>query len=81
MHFIASGVWNLALREIKKQTTSVSGPDMFGYSDSKIQSLIQELPNANKCVNYVWKNFGNSSVKPPNKVVNYEEDDLSDDKL
>lgn len=32
---------------------------MFGFSDPTVKMLIQELPNARKCNNYLWKDFDN----------------------
>lgn len=37
---------------------------MYGFSDPTIVMLFQELPDAEKCVNYVWRHFPNS-IKPP----------------
>ena len=57
-HNTSSGVWCEILKMIKKkQTVSVSGPEMFGFSDPLVKMLIQELPDARKCTSYQWKDF------------------------
>jgi len=57
-HSTSSGVWCETLKLIKKRPNiSVSGPEMFGFSDSTVKMLIQELPNARKCTQYAWKDF------------------------
>ncbi|KAG0749343.1 hypothetical protein G6F29_004126 [Rhizopus arrhizus] len=33
------------------------GPDFFGLRKNTIAKMIQDLPNANKCQNYIWQNF------------------------
>lgn len=38
---------------------------MFGFSDATIKMLIQELPNARLCSQYLWKDFdGNGEQQP-----------------
>jgi len=57
-HSTSSGVWCEVLKMIKrKPNVSVSGPEMYGFSDPTIKMLIQELPNADKCESYEWKEF------------------------
>ncbi|ETO27835.1 hypothetical protein RFI_09296 [Reticulomyxa filosa] len=59
----ASSVWTTVIKRVaavrtdpkKRKTCTVSGPEMFGFSDSVVQALIEELPNAKSCTNY-WKN-------------------------
>ncbi|ETO31015.1 hypothetical protein RFI_06101, partial [Reticulomyxa filosa] len=59
----ASNVWTTIIKRVatmradssKRKTCTVSGPEMFGFSDAVIQALIEELPNADKCADY-WKN-------------------------
>jgi len=51
---------------------------MFCYSDPKIQMLIQQLPNAEKCTKYVWKNSPNST-KRSDKETKADEDDMEED--
>ena len=76
-HTAASGVWATALREIKKrQTISVSGPEMFCYSDPTIRMLIQELPNSDKCDGYVWKNFSVGTNESSDDHDEPEQDEL-----
>ena len=38
----------------RRKTVTVSGPEMFGYSDSLVMAIFEELPNSNKCVKY-WQ--------------------------
>lgn len=33
------------------------GPDFFGLRKNTIAKMIQDLPNADKCKNYIWQNF------------------------
>ena len=33
------------------------GPDFFGLRKNTIAKMIQDLPTANKCQNYIWQNF------------------------
>lgn len=33
------------------------GPDFFGLRKNTIAKMIQDLPNADKCKNYVWQTF------------------------
>ena len=40
-----------------KSMCSVSGPAQFGFAEPTIAKLIQELPNADLCQNYVMKEF------------------------
>lgn len=56
----STGAWTSVMREVnrvrnKEGSNSASGPDYFGYSNPTILKLIQELPNARKCANYVWQ--------------------------
>jgi hypothetical protein len=58
VHTAPSGCWRIMLGRIKqRKDVSVSGPEMFGFSDSTIRMLIQELPNARSCVRYLWLDF------------------------
>jgi hypothetical protein len=42
------------------------GPDFFGLRKNTIAKMIQDLPNADKCTNYIWQNF---EVGKTNKTV------------
>jgi F/Y rich C-terminus len=42
------------------------GPDFFGLRKNTIAKMIQDLPNAEKCTNYIWQNF---EVGKTNKTV------------
>jgi len=66
-----SAAWKIIIEKVnvlKKEPTqgkrmfaSVSGPEYFGFSNATISKLIQELPNAEKCANYIMKKFTNGS--------------------
>ncbi|KAJ3124086.1 hypothetical protein HK101_006203, partial [Irineochytrium annulatum] len=58
----ATGAWNTIIKAAytlrnKEHTSSVSGPDFFGISQKAVMKLIQDLPGARECRNYVWKEF------------------------
>eukprot|EP01114_Cavostelium_apophysatum_P015128 TRINITY_DN4061_c0_g1_i1.p1 TRINITY_DN4061_c0_g1~~TRINITY_DN4061_c0_g1_i1.p1 ORF type:complete len:2056 (-),score=800.22 TRINITY_DN4061_c0_g1_i1:68-6235(-) len=62
-HHTSSGAWCEMLKLIKKKSTvSVSGPEMYGFSDPTVKMLIQELPNSRLCKNYQWKDFDGSEA-------------------
>jgi hypothetical protein len=42
------------------------GPDFFGLRKNTIAKMIQDLPNTDKCTNYIWQNF---EVGKTNKTV------------
>lgn len=35
-----------------------SGPDYYGFTHATIAKMIQDLPGADKCKNYIWQEFG-----------------------
>lgn len=37
----------------RDHTNAASGPDYYGFSNGTIAMIIQELPNAEKCLRYV----------------------------
>ncbi|CAG8508880.1 8744_t:CDS:2 [Paraglomus occultum] len=58
----ATGAWTTVVREAnsirhRDHSNSASGPDYFGFSQATIRKMIQDLPNARKCKNYVVQNF------------------------
>ncbi|KAF0546686.1 ino80 complex subunit iec3 [Gigaspora margarita] len=58
----ATGAWTSVVREAnairhRDHSNSASGPDYFGFSQATIRKMIQDLPNANKCKNYVEQHF------------------------
>ncbi|KAI9229069.1 MAG: F/Y rich C-terminus-domain-containing protein, partial [Piptocephalis tieghemiana] len=58
----ATGAWTAAVRRAnelrqREHSNSASGPDYFGFSNSLIAKIIQELPNAEKCLNYHRQTF------------------------
>jgi hypothetical protein len=38
--------------------TKASGPDYYGFTHATIAKMIQDLPGADQCLNYVWQKFG-----------------------
>eukprot|EP01116_Phalansterium_solitarium_P005921 TRINITY_DN181_c0_g3_i1.p1 TRINITY_DN181_c0_g3~~TRINITY_DN181_c0_g3_i1.p1 ORF type:complete len:1275 (+),score=555.76 TRINITY_DN181_c0_g3_i1:199-3825(+) len=72
----SSAVWVEALRAIKNRpNVSVSGPEMYGFADLTVKMLIQELPNANKCAGYIWKDFDSTAPRE-----DYDSTDEPDEK-
>ena len=58
----ASTTWTTIVRKVneaknKGQMCSASGPEYFGFGNPTIARLIQEMPNADKCKNYVMQPF------------------------
>nr|CAG8555715.1 5615_t:CDS:10 [Entrophospora candida] len=58
----ATGAWTSVVREAnairnRDHSNSASGPDYFGFSQATIRKMIQDLPNSNKCKNYVIQRF------------------------
>eukprot|EP00475_Leptophrys_vorax_P016834 TRINITY_DN23346_c0_g1_i2.p1 TRINITY_DN23346_c0_g1~~TRINITY_DN23346_c0_g1_i2.p1 ORF type:complete len:502 (-),score=118.46 TRINITY_DN23346_c0_g1_i2:17-1315(-) len=56
----ATGAWTLMMQRIydaksirRQNKISVSGPEMFGFSDVKVKKLIEELDGSSACKNYV----------------------------
>jgi len=82
-HPTATAAWTSIIKEANKirnktGSNSASGPDYIGYSHSTIVKLIQDLPNARKCANYVWQEFavdaGAAAAKKRNGKGDQEED-------
>jgi hypothetical protein len=58
----ASAAWTTIMRKVnearnKEHTSSASGPEYFGFGYPPIARLIQEMPNADKCKEYIIQNF------------------------
>jgi len=53
----------------KRLFTTVSGPEMFGFSHPTIAKLIQELPGAELCRNYVFQHFLPKVGRPPPRTT------------
>jgi hypothetical protein len=53
---------NQAQASGKRSTTSVSGPEFFGFSNPRVMQLIEMLPNADKCERYARKYTGEKAV-------------------
>eukprot|EP01090_Pellita_catalonica_P016153 TRINITY_DN4558_c0_g1_i1.p1 TRINITY_DN4558_c0_g1~~TRINITY_DN4558_c0_g1_i1.p1 ORF type:complete len:541 (+),score=110.11 TRINITY_DN4558_c0_g1_i1:94-1716(+) len=61
-----SGAWTEVVKRVnslklektgKRLFTTVSGPEMFGFSHATIAKLIQDLPGADLCERYVARDF------------------------
>ncbi|KAI8998226.1 F/Y rich C-terminus-domain-containing protein [Gaertneriomyces semiglobifer] len=57
-----TGAWTVIVKAVnalrgKEQTSTVSGPDYFGFSHPTISKLIQDLPDVDKCEGYIWQQF------------------------
>ncbi|ORX52972.1 hypothetical protein BCR36DRAFT_582374 [Piromyces finnis] len=91
----ASGAWKSVLSELSKRgstgaKTHASGPDFFGLSDLGVTKVIQELPNAERCIRYVkqrWikdeNNENNENCydnnKSSEKVINNNNNEIEND--
>ncbi|CAG8434473.1 7363_t:CDS:2 [Scutellospora calospora] len=58
----ATGAWTPVIKQAniireRKHSNAASGPDYFGLSQPTIRKMIQELPNAEHCKNYVMQIF------------------------
>ncbi|ORZ23295.1 F/Y-rich N-terminus-domain-containing protein [Absidia repens] len=65
-------VWTIAVREafaIRNMDYGHNpvGPDFFGLRKNAIAKMIQDLPNADKCNNYIWQKFMAGNTSKPNK--------------
>lgn len=58
----SSGAWasivqdSLAIRN-RPKTTSICGPDLFGFTCPEIAKLVQDLPGSKQCSKYKWQKF------------------------
>lgn len=63
-----TAAWTAVMKEANKDRQranfAVSGPEYFGMSHPTIAKMIQELPGAEKCVNYVWRTFDDIPSTP-----------------
>ncbi|KAM3578618.1 hypothetical protein VKS41_009001 [Umbelopsis sp. WA50703] len=64
-------VWTIAVRRAfavrnMEYGHNPVGPDFFGLRKNTIAKMIQDLPHAEKCKNYIWQNF---EVGKTNKTV------------
>jgi SNF2 family DNA or RNA helicase len=60
LNISATGAWTIMMQRIvdakdskRPSKISVSGPEMYGYSDIRLKKLIEELPGAEYCKGYV----------------------------
>ena len=74
-----TGVWTFVLKkvlearaaasssssggQVKKQSTAVSGPEYFGLTNPRVAELIEQMPNADKCLGYVPKKIRGRGLK------------------
>ncbi|KAI8372710.1 F/Y rich C-terminus-domain-containing protein [Radiomyces spectabilis] len=59
----ATGVWTAIVKRAneirnREHSNSASGPDYYGFTHATIAKMIQDLPGADQCQNYVWQKFG-----------------------
>jgi hypothetical protein len=78
----ASGAWLPIIKRVgkttkkgKRSTFTVSGTHFFGLSIPKVRALIEKLPNAEKCENYI-KFRGDQPNDEEDEVVEEEEEEL-----
>jgi hypothetical protein len=45
------------MQKNKRNKVTISGTERFGLCESNVVKLLQNLPNAEKCVKYLMKNF------------------------
>lgn len=43
------------------------GPDFFGFRKNTIAKMIQDLPNASKCSQYIWQTFEPARFNKPGR--------------
>ncbi|KAI8373154.1 uncharacterized protein BYT42DRAFT_616328 [Radiomyces spectabilis] len=65
-------VWTIIVRRafaIRNQEYGHNpvGPDFFGLRKNTIAKMIQDLPNASKCSQYVWQNFEPARFNKPGR--------------
>ncbi|ORY07817.1 hypothetical protein K493DRAFT_403576 [Basidiobolus meristosporus CBS 931.73] len=58
----ATGAWTTVVKAVntirkREHSNSASGPDYFGFSHPTIAKMIQDLPNADQCKQYIWQEF------------------------
>ncbi|KAK9763278.1 hypothetical protein K7432_010189 [Basidiobolus ranarum] len=58
----ATGAWTTVVRAVnairkREHSNSASGPDYFGFSHPTIAKMIQDMPDADKCKQYIWQEF------------------------
>lgn len=63
-----TGAWTPLLKRIQeakqqRQFTTVSGPEYFGFANSRCKRLIEMLPNADLCVNYKKQLYGSKATE------------------
>jgi len=58
----------------KRKVVTVSGTDRYGMAEPLLQKLIQELPNADKCAQYEFKEFEETGL-PTRAVTKREMED------
>ncbi|KAI9314315.1 F/Y-rich N-terminus-domain-containing protein [Dichotomocladium elegans] len=64
-----TAAWSTVMKEANRETQrthfAVSGPEYFGLSHPSVAMMIQELPNATACTNYMWRTFDDYQVAKP----------------
>lgn len=58
-----TGAWTTVMREVHQNSNrtyiNCSGPEYFGLSNPNVIMMIQNLPNADKCIGYMWRDIEN----------------------
>ena len=77
-------VWTIAVRRafaIRNMDYGHNpvGPDFFGLRKNTIAKMIQDLPNADKCKNYIWQTFKIGSTGRTSRGKIYRPEDVSSD--
>ena len=72
----STGAWSAVVKaanliRMKEFSNSASGPDYYGLSNATVAMLIEDLPNSDRCINYLKKRFerGAAHVKKPLSVI------------
>ncbi|KAL1923632.1 uncharacterized protein VTP21DRAFT_8612 [Calcarisporiella thermophila] len=77
----ATGGWTTVVREAnairnRGHSNAASGPDYYGFTHPTIAKMIQDLPNADKCRNYIWQHFEEMETRTAHGVAHASEKKL-----
>ncbi|KAL1922084.1 uncharacterized protein VTP21DRAFT_10726 [Calcarisporiella thermophila] len=70
----ATGAWTTVVREAntlrkRDHSNSASGPDYYGFTHPTVAKMIQDLPGARQCANYVWQEFEEMEPEKANGLL------------
>ncbi|SAM04984.1 hypothetical protein [Absidia glauca] len=70
--FTPSTVWTIVVRQAFKvrglsYNHNPVGPDFFGLRKNTIAKMIQDLPNVDKCMQYIWQTFEPARFNKPGR--------------